>query len=435
MKVLRIYHGGRNAAHRARERALVDAGVELMLVVPETWTLGGPEPHLSAETFPIRELSMRRSDDMNRHAYRSSGEIAHVLAEWEPEIVDIHEEPFSVASHQWLGALATGIPVVMYTAQNVDKRLPPPFDRFERKSLRRATGVYPCTRQAASVARGKGYTGLLEVIPLGVDPTIFRPGDQSLDDDVLTLALFGRLVPQKGVRDAVVVLKRLNEVRHTRLLLVGSGTEERSSKHFAESLGVGDRVQVKPWTAIEEVAEAYRRAHVVLVPSVPTATWTEQFGRVIVEGQASGAVVVGYATGSIPEVGGDAAVLERSGDTHGLADAIVRLVGERAEFNERRLRGIEASQERTWTRVAEEQVALYERAIAPSSTFRSLPESPRRRRALARAEFGPTAPTTAGYRPFALPLLRRGGPLPEALGALIDAGAEVKAALRSRSGA
>ena len=53
-----------------------------------------------------------------------------------------------------------------------------------------------------------------------------------------------------------------------------------------------------------DLATRYRSTHVVLVPSVSTPTWVEQFGRVIVEAQASGAVVAGYASGAIPRSSG-----------------------------------------------------------------------------------------------------------------------------------
>ena len=88
----------------------------------------------------------------------------------------------------------------MYTAQNVDKRFPPPFAQYEQAAHRRVAALYPCSAQAASVARGKGFAGRLEVLPLGYDDELFTPGTQSLDDEELVLALVGRLVPEKGSR-------------------------------------------------------------------------------------------------------------------------------------------------------------------------------------------------------------------------------------------
>src|SRR6202043_4225790 len=97
---------------------------------------------------------------------------ANLIAELKPNILDVHEEPFSVAARQWLAAAPADLPVVMYTAQNVDKRFPPPFAQYERAAHRRIVALYPCSAQAAAVARGKGFAGFIDVLPLGYDDTL-----------------------------------------------------------------------------------------------------------------------------------------------------------------------------------------------------------------------------------------------------------------------
>ena len=105
----------------------------------------------------------------------------------------------------------------------------------------------------------------------------------------------------------------------------------------------------------DELAAVYQSAHVVLVPSRPTATWVEQFGRVIVEGQASGAVIAGYDSGTIREVGGEAALLVAPADVGGLAQSVAALADDPADWRRRRELGLEAARTRTWAHVAEEQ--------------------------------------------------------------------------------
>ena len=244
-------------------------------------------------------------------------------------------------------------------------------------------------------------------------------------DEELVLGLFGRLVPEKGVTDAVELLGRMHKMRPTRLVVVGSGPEEARARARATALGVGDRLELLPWQSTSELAATYRTTHVVLVPSRPTETWVEQFGRVIVEAQASGAIVAGYASGSIPEVAGEAAVLTEVGAVAQLADRIAALVANPQEFAHRRTKGIVLSRTRTWSQVAERHAALYRRVAAGEVERLRLPGSPKRRREAARREFDPTAATVAGTRPFALPLLRRGGHAASALGKLLDACAEL----------
>jgi glycosyltransferase involved in cell wall biosynthesis len=430
IRVLRVYHGGRDPQHRARESALQAAGVEVTLAVPSQWGETGHESELSPEPFPIIELPVKRPGDVNRHAYVTKGALRRVLADAQPEVLDIHEEPFSLAARQWLRAATAELPVLMYSAQNVDKRFPPPFSRLEAAALGRATACYPCSRQAASVLRGKGFSGRIEVLPLGYDDTVFRLGHQSLDADEIVLVLVGRLVPEKGVADAVRTLAHVHAMRPARLMLIGSGSETEPAAALASSLGVGDRVELAPWRSGEELAADYQKAHVVLVPSRPTETWVEQFGRVIVEAQASGAVVAGYSSGAIPEVAGEAGIVVATGDVERLSEAVARVVADPDEFASRREAGRVQSTTRTWHAVASRQAALYEAVHAGQNERLRLSSSPRRRRAEARAEFGPTASTISGERPFAMPVLRRGGQVASALAATIDAANEIAARLR-----
>ena len=144
------------------------------------------------------------------------------------------------------------------------------------------------------------------------------------------------MVPEKGVCDAIRVLAdlRTRSGMDVELVLAGSGPALAAAMSLAERLGVGDRVEHRPWLAVPDMAELYRQTHVVLAPSRSTARWVEQFGRMIVEAQASGCVVVGYESGSIPEVGGDAALLVREGDVEALAAAAMLILSDPDQFED-----------------------------------------------------------------------------------------------------
>jgi glycosyltransferase involved in cell wall biosynthesis len=428
LRVLRVYHGGRDASQRARDRALKAAGVEVVLIVPSAWP--GDELDICDPELAVLELPVDRAGDVNRHRYKNPAGLNRLFSDIDPDVLDIHEEPFSVATSQLLMAAPTGLPTVLYTAQNIDKRFPPPFCSYERRAYRRAAALYPCSRQAAAVARGKGFTGLIDVLPLGYDPEIYMVGRQSLMDDDLRLGFVGRLVPEKGVWDALRVLAYLHKIRPTRLVAVGGGPEEAALRQLAAMLGVADRFDLVPWLAATELAEMYRQMHVVLVPSMATPTWAEQFGRVIVEAQASGAVVAGYASGAIPEVAGAPAILVSERAVEDLARCVAALVSDEDAYQERREGGLALARSRTWASIAERQANLYRRAQARGGAATSVSRPlPALCRAAARAEFGRTAPTPAGDRPFALPLLRRGGMAADLLARVIDAGASLRARL------
>jgi glycosyltransferase involved in cell wall biosynthesis len=400
LRVLRIYHGGRNADHRMREQALVAVGAEVTLVVPTEWPEGGTAL-IPDEAFDVLELNVRRAGNVNRHVYRYGPRLDRLIEEIDPDVIDIHEEPYSLATRQWLSAASPQTPTVLYTAQNIDKRLPPPYVAYERRAYRRATALYPCSRQAASVARGKGFTGRIEVIPLGFDPSVYTPGAQSVTGTEIVLGFFGRLVPEKGPLDVIKILARLHAHRPTRLLMVGEGPERASALRLADELGVQTQLESDAWQSADALASLYRRCHFVLVPSKATAAWAEQFGRVIVEAQASGAVVAGYSSGAIPEVAGSAGLLVHEGDYEGLADAIAGLAERAATYADRRASGLAQSTARTWAAVAAQQMELYEYSVKAGTPHRS--GRVKTARASARAEFGPTAHTPIGPRPVAVP--------------------------------
>jgi glycosyltransferase involved in cell wall biosynthesis len=425
MRVLRFYHAGRDPAHRLRERALAATGIEVTLVVPRAWP-GMEAPLRREESVEIIELPVERPGDVNRHCYAvPAAQLSELIQAARPDVVDLHEEPVSRVAAQLLPLIPRHVPATLYTAQNLDKRFPPPFARRERRALARAAALYPCSRQAASVVRGKGFVGAVEVLPLGYDDALFYPGDQDVATGQLELLLVGRLVPEKGVRDAVELLALLGRTRDARLTLVGEGPEEHAAVTLARSLGVVDRLQILPWTGAEGLATAYRQAHVVLIPSRTTPRWVEQFGRVIVEAHASGAMVAGYRTGSIPEVAERAAVLVPEGEVHLLAERVDELAAEPEAWAALRREGMSLAQRRTWAAVAEGMRQMYDGVVADPPDARGLPWASTTSRMRAVVEFGPPATVLGQSRPFALPVLRDRPAVGRLLGAAVDAGNEV----------
>jgi glycosyltransferase involved in cell wall biosynthesis len=160
----------------------------------------------------------------------------------------------------------------------------------------------------------------IEVCPPGVDFAA-RTGEP----DRLVVSP-GRLVWEKGHQDvlrALAALRRgLVDGEPPRLLIVGSGPEEPRLRRYAADLGVGDLVELRGDVPYEEMPEVFGRAACVVLASLPTPLWEEQFGMVLAEAIAAGVPVVATASGAIPEVVGDSAVLVRPGDWLGLARAL-----------------------------------------------------------------------------------------------------------------
>lgn len=397
MRVLRVYHAGRDPAHRARDRALAALGVDVVLVVPETWPESGAQRGPVIEPgLGVVEMAVRRPGDVNRHTHAE--DVTRVLRRVRPDLLDLHEEPFAAVTRQWLAAAPGRLPVVGYTAQNLDKRFPPPFAQHEQAALRRLRGMYPCSRQAASVAVGKGFAGHVEVLPLGYEPRTFTAGEPPLSG-ASQVVLVGRLVTEKGVLDAV---QAVAAVPGARLVLAGDGPALDPARALSARLGASDRLEHRPWLDACRLAALLRTSRVLLVPSRSTGRWVEQYGRVVTEAQASGCVVVGYASGALAESGGRAALLVAEGDVDGLTQALATVLSDLDEWRRRRALGLQQVQARTWEAVARRQLALWERVLAEPPVPASAVG-----RSAARLRFGEPARVPGGLaRPFALPVMR-----------------------------
>jgi glycosyltransferase involved in cell wall biosynthesis len=151
------------------------------------------------------------------------------------------------------------------------------------------------------------------------------------------LGVIGRLDPAKGHREIVEIVPELRRAHpNVRVLLVGDDDPNftdhaRLLRARVDDLGLGATVRFlghRP-DAVDIIATC----DVVAVPSVAAgAARTEGASLVSLEAMAVGTPVVAYASGGIPEVVGECALLVPPGDRRGLAAAIGRLFDDPSEW-------------------------------------------------------------------------------------------------------
>jgi glycosyltransferase involved in cell wall biosynthesis len=362
--VLRVFHSAVVSEWRERERELTAQGAEVVLVSAARWDEGGRVVPLDlhGDDFVLA------APTVGRHPYRFAYDprpLWRVLRAGAFDVIDVHEEPASVAAAEvcMLVRLAgQRAAVSLYSAQNIDKRYPPPFRWWERALLRRVAAVHTCNDAAGRVLRRKGFSGIVANLGLGVDIARFdavpkdtgapgaRPGQ-------LHVGYVGRLEAHKGVGVLIDAVAATPEVT---LTIVGDGPARGEVEASVRSSGAIGRIALDGFVSHDDLPATYRRFDVVAVPSLDTPGWIEQFGRVAVEAMASGAVVVASSSGALPEVVGDAGLLVPPGDVAGLAVALAELRDDPDRLERLRVAGRARAEHYGWATVAARQLALYD---------------------------------------------------------------------------
>ena len=209
----------------------------------------------------------------------------------------------------------------------------PSFQAITKFSIERSdriTAVSDFLRD--ETVRAFGCTGCqVQVIPNFVDPVEYdrarHPGvlREEFDGSKPILMHVSNFRPVKRVTDVVDIFARVRRHVPSSLVMVGDGPDRIAAEDEARRLGV-DR-DVHFLGKIDAVAPLLASADVFLLPSA-----SESFGLSALEALACGVPVVASDAGGLVEVirDGETGILRPVGDVEGMADAALRLLGDRA---------------------------------------------------------------------------------------------------------
>jgi glycosyltransferase involved in cell wall biosynthesis len=363
LRVLRIHHAAVMSPWRARERAMARLRVDIALVSADSWNEGGVPVALEpgADGFVVAVRVFGRHP--NLFLYDPIG-LWRALRARTVDLVDIHEEPVSIAAAevQLVAALAgCRAPIALYSAQNIDKPYPVPFRWIERVALRRATAVHTCNDAAGTILRRKGFRGMVRNLGLGVDLDQFAPTGGREPQGALRVGYVGRLEKHKGVD---ILIDAVAAAHKCTLEIIGAGPEQATLAARIAGSRAADRITLVGYVASRDLPNRYRGFDVLAVPSLDTPAWIEQFGRVAVEAMATGVPVIASDSGALPEVVADGGVLLPPGDVRAWTCALERLAGDPAERERLSKRARARAEHYSWDRVARRHVDLYREMVA-----------------------------------------------------------------------
>jgi L-malate glycosyltransferase len=314
------------------------AGWEVDIIIPASW-----KNDYGAVLRPVRypgfkgkliEIPALMSGSIPLHFYRST--FVGLIETLGPDVIYAHHEPYAAATMQLYMAnrLTRRCPIGFYSAQNINKRYPLPFHLGEQFVFKESAFAFPVSRSVEEVLRAKGYPAPATVLPLGIDPVVYRPHPDSAalatrlrgESNNLLIGYLGRVTEEKGLRTLLHALAQLRGVEW-RLVVVGAGDYEGEFIEIARRLDLESRISLIGFVPHPEAPRYLSAFDLLVLPSESRPNWKEQFGRVLVEALACGTPVIGSDSGEIPFVinstrGG---VVFREGDPGDLARAILLL--------------------------------------------------------------------------------------------------------------
>lgn len=356
VKLLVISHSCIEEVNRAVYRLLaIERGIEVHLVMPSRIRIGAEHRKPSPATNELFEVTLLDLSGSHMRLQRLKG-LSRLIRETRPSHILVEADAASFLMRDVVRAAKTAKSKVWsLTAENLERdylfeglrglrsrRLGAGIGGFIAWWLWRSTRrdidhVFVLSEDGVGAMSKLGFSGRVTRIPLGFDPELFHP--QSNEKIVATrrrlglrsttIAYFGRLTPEKGVELLLESLGRLKDL-DWQLLIDQFATyrTEYTSRLEAriEALGLADRV-VYFDASHTEMPNYMNAADVVVLPSISTPKWKEQYGRVIPEAMACGKIVVGSDSGTIPELIADAGYTFPEGDASKLAELLGRIIG------------------------------------------------------------------------------------------------------------
>lgn len=138
----------------------------------------------------------------------------------------------------------------------------------------------------------------------------------SIDDKIV--GFVGRFTKSKGIYELIDAISKLIENQpEIKLLCIGKGELQKYISEF-------NFTKVKTISSTTELIKYYKIMDVLVLPSLTTEKWKEQFGRVLIEAMSAKIPVIGSNSGAIPEVISDCGYIFEEGNIQQLMGCLLK---------------------------------------------------------------------------------------------------------------
>lgn len=334
--------------------------LSIEILCPEVYEQMGAvrSESLDQDLVPVHRLKtfFGRSGRQHLHFYRGLGKTLDVIR---PDYVYCAEESNSLVAAQVARACKKrGVPVLFWTALNqlriyrrmygrlnIRRYL---FHHCQRYTFAHCVAANATSEAAREVLRQQGYQGHVVCRPtLGIGNDFLRIGEERVarqtgPSSPMEVGFVGRLTNVKAVDVLIRALARMRHRDRIYLTIRGKGEREAEWKAVAKAEGVADELEWVPTIPYHCMPQVMKGLDVLVLPSMSRDGEVEQFGRVIIEAMAAGAVAVGSRDGGIPVAMAGSGILFPPGDSDELARVLDRLCTDTPYWKSQQKAGCEA---------------------------------------------------------------------------------------------
>jgi glycosyltransferase involved in cell wall biosynthesis len=215
-------------------------------------------------------------------------------------------------------------------------------------SKKRIYHVQVLSNDGIEVFKSLNYKNI-SISHLGFDESIFKCDARirneyrlKLNLNKVTIAYFGRLVPEKGIHILIETLSNILDLEW-QFLLDTFGLYETDYQNHVKNLLKSTKVEDRCIQFDANHLEIYQymnAADITVVPSKTTKKWKEQFGRVAPEAMSCGNAIVVSSSGTLKEIISNNGFVFRENNTDSLELILRKLINENELLNEYKQKAI-----------------------------------------------------------------------------------------------
>jgi len=202
---------------------------------------------------------------------------------------------------------------------------------FLKKNI---AGIYTVNKKGTDIFNSKGFKNVNQM-PIGFDSNKFKINLKSrklyrdkLKINSICIGYFGRVCHEKGLE---ILLAALNKIKMYDWVFVMDEFKDYKDpyilkiKSLIEKYNLGSRIiNVNP--THDNIQNYINAVDLVVLPSISTKFWIEQYGRVVSESLACGKHVLVSSSGHLPDLVSDFGIVFNEGDVNDLIKKLKNLI-------------------------------------------------------------------------------------------------------------